>query len=81
LIHVPFQARSTSRRALAQATATLANAKPCKAGPSWTSTRYTPLAREQAASQQDFGQLHPEQLSGEATVATAKLKSKALSCC
>src|SRR4029077_6885734 len=51
----PFQAAlDQAEGQLAQATATLANARAVQGRPELDVTRYTPLAKEQAASQQDL---------------------------
>jgi RND family efflux transporter MFP subunit len=68
----PFQAAlDQAQGQLAQATAQLANAKAVQRRTELDVNRYTPLAREQAASQQDLDNAVQNDLAAKATVATA----------
>jgi RND family efflux transporter MFP subunit len=68
----PFQASlDQAQGQLAQATAQLANAKAVQKRTELDVNRYTPLAREQAASQQDLDNAVQNDLAARATVATA----------
>jgi RND family efflux transporter MFP subunit len=68
----PFQAAlDQAQGQLAQATAQLANAKAVQKRTELDVNRYTPLAREQAASQQDLDNAVQNDLAARATVATA----------
>jgi RND family efflux transporter MFP subunit len=69
----PFQAAlDQAEGQLAQAKATLANAEAVQGRTQLDVNRYTPLAREQAASQQDLDNAVQNNLAAKATVATAK---------
>jgi membrane fusion protein, multidrug efflux system len=69
----PFQAAlDQSEGQLAQATAQLANAEAVQGRTQLDVERYTPLAKEQAASQQDLDNANQNDLAAKATVATAK---------
>ena len=61
---------------MAQATAALANAEAVQGRTELDVNRYTPLAREQAASQQDLDNAVQNNLAAKATVATAKAQIK-----
>ncbi|MFZ1031269.1 MAG: efflux RND transporter periplasmic adaptor subunit, partial [Candidatus Acidiferrales bacterium] len=61
---------------LAQARANLANAKAVQGRTQLDVERYTPLAKEQAASQQDLDNAVQNNLAAEATVATAEAAIK-----
>src|ERR1700733_1813475 len=68
----PFQAAlDQARGQLAQATAQLANAKAVQRRTELDVNRYTPLAKEQAASQQDLDNAIQNDLAAKATVETA----------
>jgi RND family efflux transporter MFP subunit len=69
----PFQAAlDQAEGQLAQAKATLANAQAVQGRTELDVNRYTPLAREQAASQQDLDNAVQNNLAAKATVATAQ---------
>jgi membrane fusion protein (multidrug efflux system) len=69
----PFQAAlDQARGQLAQARATLANAQAVQGRTELDVNRYTPLAREQAASQQDLDNAVQNNLAAKATVETAR---------
>jgi membrane fusion protein (multidrug efflux system) len=69
----PFQAAvDQAQGQLAQATANLANAEAVQGRTQLDVERYTPLAREQAASQQDLDNSIQNNLAARATVETAK---------
>jgi RND family efflux transporter MFP subunit len=69
----PFQAvLDQSQGQLAQAKSQLANAKAIQRRTELDVNRYTPLAKEQAASQQDLDNAIQNNLAAEATVATAQ---------
>src|SRR5580693_6745860 len=69
----PFQAAlDQAEGQLAQATAQRANAEAVQVRTQLDVERYTPLAREQAASQQDLDNATQNNLAAKATVATAK---------
>src|SRR5262244_335711 len=69
----PFQAAlDQAEGQLAQARATLANAEAVQGRTELDVNRYTPLAREQAASQQDLDNAVQNNLAAKATVETAK---------
>lgn len=69
----PFQAAlDQAEGQLAQAKAMLANAEAVQGRTELDVNRYTPLAREQAASQQDLDNAVQNNLAAKATVATAK---------
>jgi RND family efflux transporter MFP subunit len=69
----PFQAAlDQAQGQLAQAKATLANAEAVQGRTELDVNRYTPLAKEQAASQQDLDNAVQNNLAAKATVATAK---------
>jgi RND family efflux transporter MFP subunit len=73
----PFQAAlDQAEGELAQATAQLANAEAVQGRTQLDVERYTPLAREQAASQQDLDNANQNDLAARATVATAKARIK-----
>jgi RND family efflux transporter MFP subunit len=73
----PFQAAlDQAQGQLAQATAQLANAEAVQGRTELDVNRYTPLAREQAASQQDLDNAIQNNLAAKATVATAKAQIK-----
>ena len=68
----PFQAAlDQAEGQLAQATASLANAQAVQGRTELDVNRYTPLAKEQAASQQDLDNAIQNNLAAKATVATA----------
>jgi RND family efflux transporter MFP subunit len=69
----PFQAAlDQAQGQLAQATAALANAEAVQGRTQLDVDRYTPLAKEQAASQQDLDNAVQNNLAAKATVETAK---------
>ena len=69
----PFQAAlDQAQGQLAQAKAMLANAEAVQGRTQLDVDRYTPLAREQAASQQDLDNAIQNNLAAKATVQTAK---------
>src|SRR6202162_370357 len=69
----PFQATlDQAEGQLAQATAQLANAEAVQVRTQLDVDRYIPLAKEQAASQQDLDNATQNNLAAKATVATAK---------
>lgn len=69
----PFQAAlDQAQGQLAQAKATLANAEAVQGRTQLDVNRYTPLAKEQAASQQDLDNAIQNNLAAKATVETAK---------
>src|ERR1700726_2742407 len=73
----PFQAAvDQAQGQLAQATATLANAEAVRGRTELDVNRYTPLAREQAASQQDLDNAVQNNMAAKATVATAEAQIK-----
>jgi RND family efflux transporter MFP subunit len=73
----PFQAAlDQAAGQLAQAKATLANAKAVQGRTQLDVERYTPLAKEQAASQQDLDNSVQNNLAAIATVATAEAQIK-----
>jgi membrane fusion protein (multidrug efflux system) len=73
----PFQAAlDQAQGQLAQATAQLANAEAVQRRTELDVNRYTPLAREQAASQQDLDNAVQNNLAAKATVATAQAQIK-----
>lgn len=73
----PFQAAlDQAEGQLAQATANLANAKAVQGRTQLDVERYTPLAKEQAATQQDLDNAVQNNLAAEATVATAEAEIK-----
>jgi RND family efflux transporter MFP subunit len=73
----PFQAAlDQAQGQLAQATAQLANAEAVQGRTELDVNRYTPLAREQAASQQDLDNAVQNNMAAKATVATAKAQIK-----
>jgi RND family efflux transporter MFP subunit len=73
----PFQAAlDQAQGQLAQATATLANAEAVQVRTQLDVDRYIPLAKEQAASQQDLDNATQNNLAAKATVATAKAQIK-----
>jgi RND family efflux transporter MFP subunit len=73
----PFQAAlDQAKGQLAQATAMLANAEAVQHRTELDVNRYTPLAREQAASQQDLDNSVQNNLAAKATVETAKAQIK-----
>ncbi len=73
----PFQAvLDQAQGQLAQATAQLANAEAVQRRTELDVNRYTPLAREQAASQQDLDNAIQNNLAAKATVATAEAQIK-----
>jgi membrane fusion protein (multidrug efflux system) len=73
----PFQAvLDQAQGQLAQATAQLANAEAVQRRTELDVNRYTPLAREQAASQQDLDNAVQNNLAAKATVATAQAQIK-----
>src|ERR1700693_2910312 len=73
----PFQAAlDQAEGQLAQATAQLANAEAVQVRTRLDVNRYTPLAREQAASQQDLDNAIQNNMAAKATVATAKAPIK-----
>lgn len=73
----PFQAAlDQAEGQLAQAKATLANAEAVQGRTELDVKRYTPLAREQAASQQDLDNAVQNNLAAKATVEMAKAQIK-----
>jgi len=73
----PFQAAlDQAQGQLAQAKATLANAEAVQGRTQLDVNRYTPLAKEQAASQQDLDNAIQNNLAALATVETAKAQIK-----
>jgi RND family efflux transporter MFP subunit len=73
----PFQAAlDQAEGQLAQAKALLANAQAVQGRTQLDVDRYTPLAREQAASQQDLDNAVQNNLAAKATVATAEAQIK-----
>jgi membrane fusion protein (multidrug efflux system) len=73
----PFQAAlDQAQGQLAQAKATLANAEAVQGRTELDVRRYTPLAKEQAASQQDLDNAVQNNLAAKATVETAKAQIK-----
>jgi RND family efflux transporter MFP subunit len=73
----PFQAAlDQAKGQLAQATAILANAQAVQGRTELDVNRYTPLAREQAASQQDLDNAVQNNMAAKATVATAEAQIK-----
>src|SRR5216684_6122291 len=73
----PFQAAlDQAEGQLAQATAQLANAEAVLVRNQLDVDRYTPLAKEQAASQQDLDNANQNYLAAKATVATDKAQIK-----
>jgi RND family efflux transporter MFP subunit len=73
----PFQAAlDQAEGQLAQATAQLANGEAVQGRTQLDVERYTPLAKEQAASQQDLDNATQNNLAARATVATAKAQIK-----
>src|SRR5260370_37227077 len=73
----PFQAAlDQAEGQLAQAKATLANAQAVQGRTQLDVERYTPLAKEQAASQQDLDNANQNNLAAKATVATDKAQIK-----
>jgi membrane fusion protein (multidrug efflux system) len=73
----PFQAAlDQAQGQLAQATAALANAEAVQGRTELDVNRYTPLAKEQAASQQDLDNAVQNNLAAKATVATAEAQIK-----
>lgn len=73
----PFQAAlDQAEGQLAQAKAMLANAEAVQRRTELDVNRYTPLAREQAASQQDLDNAVQNNLAARATVETAKAQIK-----
>ena len=73
----PFQAAlDQAEGQLAQAKAMLANAQAVQVRTELDVNRYTPLAREQAASQQDLDNAVQNNLAAKATVATAEAQIK-----
>jgi RND family efflux transporter MFP subunit len=73
----PFQAvLDQAEGQLAQATAQLANAEAVQGRTQLDVERYTPLAKEQAASQQDLDNANQNDLAAKATVATDKAQIK-----
>ena len=73
----PFQAAlNQAEGQLAQATAQLANAEAVQVRTRLDVERYTPLAKEQAASQQDLDNATQNNLAAIATVETAKAQIK-----
>jgi membrane fusion protein (multidrug efflux system) len=73
----PFQAAlDQAKGQLAQATATLANAQAVQGRTELDVNRYTPLAKEQAASQQDLDNAVQNNMAAKATVATAEAQIK-----
>ena len=73
----PFQAAlDQAEGQLAQAQANLANAEAVQGRTQLDVERYTPLAKEQAASQQDLDNSIQNNLAAVATVATAKAQIK-----
>ena len=77
----PFQAvLDQAEGQLAQATAQLANAEVVQVRTRLDVERYTPLAKEQAASQHDLDNATQNNLAAIATVETAKAQSKRQRC-
>src|SRR5713226_8423080 len=73
----PFQATlDQAQGQLAQARAQLANAEAVQGRTQLDVERYTPLAKEQAASQQDLDNAIQNNLAAKATVATAEAQIK-----
>jgi len=73
----PFRAAlDQAQGQLAQANAALANAEAVQGRTELDVNRYTPLAREQAASQQDLDNAVQNNLAAKATVETAKAQIK-----
>lgn len=73
----PFQAAlDQAEGQLAQATAQLANAEAIQVRTQLDVARYAPLAKEQAASQQDLDNATQNNLAAKATVETAKAQIK-----
>ncbi len=73
----PFQAAfDQSEGQLAQAKAALANAQAVQGRTELDVNRYTPLAKEQAASQQDLDNAVQNNMAAKATVATAQAQIK-----
>jgi RND family efflux transporter MFP subunit len=73
----PFQAAlDQAEGQLGQAKATLANAQAVQGRTELDVKRYTPLAREEAASQQDLDNAVQNNLAAKATVATAEAQIK-----
>jgi RND family efflux transporter MFP subunit len=73
----PFQAAlDQSQGQLAQAKAALANAQAVQGRTELDVNRYTPLAKEQAASQQDLDNAVQNNMAAKATVATAEAQIK-----
>lgn len=73
----PFQAAlDQAEGQLSQAKATLANAEAVQGRTDLDVKRYTPLAKEQAASQQDLDNAVQNDLAARATVETAKAQIK-----
>src|SRR6201982_2932658 len=73
----PFQAAlDQAQGQLAQARASLANAQAVQGRTQLDVTRYTPLAKEQAASQQDLDNAVQNNLAALATIETAKAQIK-----
>ena len=73
----PFQAAlDQAQGQLAQATASLANAEAVQGRTELDVKRYTPLAKEQAASLQDLDNAVQNNLAAKATVETAKAQIK-----
>jgi RND family efflux transporter MFP subunit len=73
----PFQAvLDQAEGQLAQAIAQLANAEAVQGRTQLDVERYTPLAKEQAASQQDLDNANQNNLAAKATVATDKAQIK-----
>src|SRR5580700_9270128 len=73
----PFQAAlDQAEGQLAQARAQLANAEAVQVRTQLDVERYTPLAKEQAASQQDLDNATQNNLAAKATVATAQAQIK-----
>jgi|SRR5882724_2602077 len=73
----PFQAAlDQAKGQLAQATAMLANAQAVQGRTELDVNRYTPLAKEQAASQQDLDNAVQNNMAAKATVATAEAQIK-----
>jgi RND family efflux transporter MFP subunit len=73
----PFQAAlDQAQGQLAQSKASLANAQAVQGRTQLDVTRYTPLAKEQAASQQDLDNAVQNNLAAIATVETAKAQIK-----
>src|SRR5580765_3609882 len=73
----PFQAAlDQAQGQLAQAKATLVNAQAVQVRTELDVNRYTPLAKEQAASQQDLDNAVQNNMAAKATVATAEAQIK-----